>query len=153
MSASAPKMTAWRVRSPAAAGFFSHSRFWRIQSTIHLYFASYLSQIRNKNSSLLKRTPVPCSYQAIRFLKQRGPTPMTRLFFDLVGPDDRSFDFHGRYFRDPKDAHEHAQLLSLDLSCTDLEKWHHAEVQVRDAFGIRLFSVPIIEIAELSAAA
>jgi hypothetical protein len=84
---------------------------------------------------------------------QRGPTPMTRLFFDLVGPDDRSFDFHGRYFRDPKDAHEHAQLLSLDLSCTDIEKWHHAEVQVRDAFGSRLFSVPIIEIAEFSAAA
>jgi hypothetical protein len=84
---------------------------------------------------------------------QRGATPMTRLFFDLVGPHDRSFDFHGRYFRDPKDAHEHAQLLSLDLSCTDIEKWHHAEVQVRDAFGSRLFSVPIIEIAELNAAA
>jgi hypothetical protein len=79
--------------------------------------------------------------------------PMTRLFFDLVGPDDRSIDFHGRYFRDPKEAHEHAQLLSLDLSCTDLDKWQDAEVQVRDAAGSRLFSVPIIEVAELRAAA
>ena len=77
---------------------------------------------------------------------------MTRLFFDLVGPADRSIDFHGRYFRDPKDAHEHAQLLSLDLSCRDLEKWQDAEVQVWDAAGSRLFSVPIIEVAELSAA-
>ena len=79
--------------------------------------------------------------------------PMTRTFFDLVGPADRSIDFHGRYFRDPKDAHEHAQLLSLDLTCTDFEKWQDAEVQVRDAVGSRLFSVPIIDVAELRAAA
>jgi hypothetical protein len=79
--------------------------------------------------------------------------PMTRLFFDLVGPNDRSIDFHGRYFRDPKEAHEHAQLLSLDLNCTDIEKWQDAEVQVRDAAGSRLFSVPIVEVAELRAAA
>ena len=77
---------------------------------------------------------------------------MTRLFFDLVGPADRSIDFHGRYFRDPKDAHEHAQLISLDLNCKDFEKWQDAEVQVRDAAGSRLFSVPIIEVAELRAA-
>ena len=77
----------------------------------------------------------------------------TRWFFDLVGPDARSIDFHGRYFRDPKEAHEHAQLLSLDLSCMDLERWQDAEVQVRDAAGSRLFSVPIIEVAELRAAA
>jgi hypothetical protein len=79
--------------------------------------------------------------------------PMTRLFFDLVGPNDRSIDFHGRYFRDPKEAHEHAQLLSIDLSCADIEKWQDAEVQVRDAAGSQLFSVPIIEVAELRAAA
>ena len=79
--------------------------------------------------------------------------PMTRLFFDLVGPADRSIDFHGRYCRDPKDAHEHAQLLSLDLNWTDFEKWQDAEIHVRDAAGSRLFSVPIIEVAELRAAA
>jgi hypothetical protein len=76
---------------------------------------------------------------------------MTRLFFDLVGPNDRSLDFHGRYFRDPKEAPEHAQLLSIDLSCA--EKWQNAEVQVRDATGSRLFSVPIVEVADLRAAA
>ena len=79
--------------------------------------------------------------------------PMTRLFFDLIGPADRSIDFHGRYFRDPEDAHEHAQLLSLDLNWTDFEKWQDAEIHVRDAAGSRLFSVPIIEVAELRAAA
>ncbi len=79
--------------------------------------------------------------------------PMTRLFFDLIGPADRSIDFHGRYFRDPEAAHEHAQLISLDLNCTDFEKWQDAEIQVRDAAGSRLFSVPIIEVAELRAAA
>ena len=79
--------------------------------------------------------------------------PMTRLFFDLIGPADRSIDFHGRYFRDPEDAHEHAQLLSLDLNWTDFEKWQDAEIHVRDAAGSRLFSVAIIEVAELRAAA
>jgi hypothetical protein len=79
--------------------------------------------------------------------------PMTRLFFDLVGPNDRSFDFHGRYFRDPQEAHEHAQVLSLDLSCTDDEDWRGAEVEVRDVTGRRLFSVPVVELSELSAAA
>jgi hypothetical protein len=79
--------------------------------------------------------------------------PMTRLFFDLVGPTAKSFDYHGRYFRDPQEAHEHAQVLSLDLSCTDTEDWRGAEVEVRDVAGHRLFSVPVVELAELSAAA
>ncbi len=78
---------------------------------------------------------------------------MTRLFFDLVGPKAKSFDFHGRYFSDPKEAHEHAQVLSLDLSCTDTEDWRGGEVEVRDVTGKRLFSVPVVELAELSAAA
>jgi hypothetical protein len=42
-------------------------------------------------------------------------------------------------------------LPSIDLSCA--EKWQNAEVQVRDATGSRLFSVPIVEVADLRAAA
>ena len=60
---------------------------------------------------------------------QEGATLMTRLFFDLVGPNDRSFDFHGRYFSDPQDAREHAQVLSMDLSCTDTEEWRGAKLK------------------------
>lgn len=71
---------------------------------------------------------------------------MTRLFFDLVGPKGQSFDFHGRYFRNPEDAHEDAKILSMDLSCTDQGDWQNAEVQVRDVDGNRLFCVPIQEI-------
>ena len=72
--------------------------------------------------------------------------PMTRLFFDVVGPKGRSFDFHGRYFRNTDDAHEDAKILSLDLSCSDQGDWQNAEVQVRDAAGNRLFSVPVQEL-------
>jgi hypothetical protein len=78
---------------------------------------------------------------------------MTRLFFDLVGPKTKSFDYHGRYCRDTDDAREHAQVLSLDLSCNDTEDWRGAQVEVRDDAGQRLFSVPVVELAELSAAA
>jgi hypothetical protein len=78
---------------------------------------------------------------------------MIRLFFDIVGPKTRSIDFHGRYFSNPSDAHEDAKILSMDLSCTDKLDWRDAEVQVKDASGRQLFSVPIIELAEVSHAA
>lgn len=78
---------------------------------------------------------------------------MTRLFFDLVGPKTRSFDFHGRYVRDTQEAEEHAQVLSMDLSCTDSEDWRGAEVEVRDVSGRRLFSVPVLELCEVGVAA
>ena len=76
---------------------------------------------------------------------------MTRLFFDVVGPKGRSFDFHGRYFRNTDDAHEDAKILSLDLSCSDQGDWQDAEVQVRDAAGNRLFSVPVQELEAMAA--
>lgn len=76
---------------------------------------------------------------------------MTRLFFDLVGQDNRAFDFHGRYFRDPNDAHEHAKLMSLDLSSTHKEEG--TEIEVRDTSGKRLFSVPVVLVEELAPAA
>lgn len=76
---------------------------------------------------------------------------MTRLFFDLVGQDNRAFDFHGRYFRDPNDAHEHAKLMSLDLSSRDDQQG--TEIEVRDVSGQRLFSVPIVRVEELAPAA
>jgi len=75
---------------------------------------------------------------------------MTRLFFDVVGQNVRAFDFHGRYFRDPNDAHEHAKLMSLDLGCSQAEG---AEIQVRDTNGQRLFTVPIVMVEELRPAA
>lgn len=77
---------------------------------------------------------------------------MTRLFFDVVGPKGHSFDFHGRYFHNPNDAHEDAKILSMDLSCSDQGDWQDAEVQVRDSAGNRLFSVPVQEL-EASVAA
>ena len=78
---------------------------------------------------------------------------MTRFFFDLVGPNHRSFDFHGRYFRNPKEAHDHAHMLNLDLSCTDNREWRDAKIEVRDVAGCHLFSLAITEVDELRPAA
>ena len=75
---------------------------------------------------------------------------MTRLFFDIVGTDNRAFDFHGRYFRDAQEGHEHAKLLSMDLSSTHKVG---AQIEVRDVSGQRLFSVPIVQVEELAPAA
>jgi hypothetical protein len=76
---------------------------------------------------------------------------VTRFFFDLVKPNARSIDFHGRYFSGPKDAHEHAQVLSMDLGCMNGDEWEGAEVEVRNDQNCRLFSVPVTALEEAAA--
>ena len=82
--------------------------------------------------------------------KQRG-TAVQRFFFDMVAADKRYFDYHGRYFRDADAAYQHAQILSLDSG--SMEEWQGGQVEVRDAGGQKLFSIAIVEDAELKAAA
>lgn len=67
---------------------------------------------------------------------------MTRLFFDIVGKDMRSLDYHGRYFTDIGSAKDQADLLSLDLSCSIDYEWA-AAVEVRNVDGQRVYSVDV----------
>ena len=68
---------------------------------------------------------------------------MTRLFFDIVQSNARSYDYSGHYFSDVSQAKSAAQELSLDLSCSSNIDWQDATVEVRDASGLRLFAVPV----------
>jgi hypothetical protein len=73
---------------------------------------------------------------------------MSRLFFDIVGPNVRHFDFSGRSYAGLEQARAEAELLSIDLGCPVDTPWLGAEVQVRDEAGAQLFSCPVPNLHE-----
>ena len=67
---------------------------------------------------------------------------MKRFFFDVSYQTYVHYDYQGRDFAQPEQARELAELIALDLECSDCEI-PGTEVQVRNVGGTCLFSVPI----------
>jgi len=68
-----------------------------------------------------------------------------RLFFDVLQQDPPpSYDYHGHYFSKPEDATQMAELIAADLGCSETGNWAGSHVQVRNAAGETLFSVPVM---------
>jgi hypothetical protein len=67
---------------------------------------------------------------------------MHRYFFDIVTSACVEHDFHGRSLAKPKDALYLAELIALDLECSD-KVWIATEIVVRDVKGVRLYSVSV----------
>ena len=76
---------------------------------------------------------------------------MKRYFFDVTANAHVQYDYRGREFWKPEDARELAELIALDLECSNEGDWKGAEVRVHNVRGDRLFSVAIRE-PELAAA-
>jgi hypothetical protein len=68
---------------------------------------------------------------------------MKRFFFDVAAKSHLQRDYQGREFQNPEQARELAELIALDLECSDAGDWAGAEVQVHTDKGARLFSVPV----------
>jgi hypothetical protein len=68
---------------------------------------------------------------------------MTKLFIDIIGNEQRQFDFSGRMYACPEEAGEAAQLMCLDLGVAENSPWVGAEVQVKDAAGRCLYTYPV----------
>ena len=68
---------------------------------------------------------------------------MTKLFIDIVGAEQRHFDFSGRMYSRPEEAGEAAELMCMDLGVTEDSPWVGAEVQVKDVSGRCLFAYPV----------
>jgi Domain of unknown function (DUF6894) len=66
-----------------------------------------------------------------------------RLFFDVFKQQMPSYDFHGRNFGGPEDAAQIAELIAMDLGCSETDDWVGSQVQVRNAAGETLFAVPV----------
>jgi len=70
---------------------------------------------------------------------------MKRFFFDVSSRDHTHYDYQGRDFAQQEQAEELAELIALDLQCSNDGGWSGSSVQVRNAGGTCLFSVPIPE--------
>ena len=75
---------------------------------------------------------------------------MKRFFFDVATRQAVRYDYQGRIFGNVDEARALAELIALDLSCSE-ESGATGEVQVRNVSGNCLFSVSIQD-AELAAA-
>jgi hypothetical protein len=69
---------------------------------------------------------------------------MNRFFFDVARKTYVQYDYRGRELSDPNEARSFAELLALDMGCTD-DQDRAVEVQVRNVGGEQLFSVPILQ--------
>lgn len=67
---------------------------------------------------------------------------MNRFFFDVAYQTNIQYDYRGREFSDLSEVRSFAELLALDMGCTDGQD-RATEVQVRNVSGQQLFSVSI----------
>jgi len=67
---------------------------------------------------------------------------MHKYFFDIVTGACVQHDFHGRSLPKPGDALDLAEMIALDLECSD-KVWIATEVVVRNVGGTRLYSVSV----------
>jgi hypothetical protein len=70
-----------------------------------------------------------------------------QLFFDVVGPRSRLYDYHGQYCENLENAAGVAELVATDLGMSETDDWGGAQVEVTSAAGKILFSIPILEAA------
>ena len=68
---------------------------------------------------------------------------MKRFFFDVSFKTHIHYDYQGRDFAGPEQARELAELIALDLECSEDNESMGSEVQVRNVGGTCLFSVPV----------
>jgi hypothetical protein len=67
---------------------------------------------------------------------------MKRFFFDVSFKTHVQYDYQGRDFAGAEQARELAELIALDLGCSE-DNNAGSEVQVRNIGGTCLFSIPI----------
>jgi hypothetical protein len=70
---------------------------------------------------------------------------MKKYFFDLIGQGCSEYDFRGRDFAEPQKAFQLAQMLALDLEVSGGDDFAGGSINVRNADGHKLFTVPIGE--------
>jgi hypothetical protein len=67
---------------------------------------------------------------------------MKRFFFDVATDEAVRYDYQGRVFGDMEEAKALAELIALDLACSE-DRNETGEVQVRNVSGSCLFAISI----------
>lgn len=68
---------------------------------------------------------------------------MKKYFFDIVAGNAHTYDFHGRDFAEEENAFQLAHLLALDVEVGSGDECVRGSINVHNAAGHQLFSVPI----------
>jgi hypothetical protein len=76
---------------------------------------------------------------------------MKKYFFDVVGDKGSVYDFRGRDFAEPQKAFQLAHLLALDFEVGGDDEFSGGLINVRNADGHKLYSVPIREAEQIAA--
>jgi hypothetical protein len=76
---------------------------------------------------------------------------MTHYFFDLKTDSSVEHDYRGQYLPSLERAEKMAELIAMDLSCTRNDEVFPVEVQIRNAKGLLLLSVPVMPMEALAA--
>jgi hypothetical protein len=76
---------------------------------------------------------------------------MKRYFFDLVSGERSEYDFRGRECCTLEAARQVAELIALDLEVMDEGCWTGWTINVRNASGQHIFSVPVPEPSPIAA--
>ena len=69
---------------------------------------------------------------------------MTRFFFDYRTSNQALYDYGGQEFKSVQSAEEFAHMIVQDLSYSLTSDWHGWSVEVRNAEGNRLLSLPVM---------
>jgi hypothetical protein len=64
--------------------------------------------------------------------------------FDVLQQDSRCYDYHGCDFGRLEEATLTAELIAVGLGCLETNDWVGSQVEVSNAAGEALFSVPIL---------
>jgi hypothetical protein len=76
---------------------------------------------------------------------------MTRYFFDVTAETSVQYDYSGRPLPSLDHARELAELIAIDMGCRQGDELLGTEIEVRDATGLKLFTVAVQATATLAA--
>lgn len=74
-----------------------------------------------------------------------------RFFFDCTTKDQLMYDYQGTDFRTSQGAFEFAEAMVQHLRDSLTGEWSSWSVEVRDAQGKKLFSMPVGSAAQVAA--
>ena len=66
-----------------------------------------------------------------------------RFFFDVVNGTSNAYDYHGKFLNSEEEAREVAEVVSIDLACSEISERNETSILVRNSDGQVLFSVPV----------
>ena len=66
-----------------------------------------------------------------------------QVFFDVLSPQSKLYDYQGRHFDKLEQVADMAELIAIDLENSDTDDWTGSQIQAKDIKGQTLFTIPV----------